>query len=265
MLDKNSPIGIIDSGIGGYSVARQMQSQLPHENFLYLGDGANTPYGNHSAQEILRMTRRLLQFMKERQVKALVVACNTISCIAPQFQDEMECPVLNVLQSGARAVARLHLEQVGVISTCFTAASNCYPDLIHTVSPDTRVVSHGCPDLADLIERYIDQPCGARIIDLAIQKNVAGLEDLSHLLLACTHYPLAGENFRRLYPDVQWIDPAGELAGSVETYLEENNLLNRSPALGHMEIYTTGSAQEYARKAEKVGLLQVTTVQHLTV
>ena len=67
MLDKHSPIGIIDSGIGGYSVARRLQNHLPHEDFLYLGDGANTPYGNHSAQEILHMTRRLLQFMAQRR------------------------------------------------------------------------------------------------------------------------------------------------------------------------------------------------------
>ena len=265
MLDKQSPIGIIDSGIGGYSVARRMQRLLPHEDFLYLGDGANTPYGNHSAPEILSMTRRLLRFMEVRRVKALVIACNTISCVAEQLSGALECPVLNVLHSGAQAAARLELEQVGVISTCFTAQSGCYPERILRLSPDTQAISRGCPDLADLIERYIDQPGGAGRIDQAIRDNLAGLEDLDCFLLACTHYPLAQENFQRLYPHVQWLDPAEELAGAVEAFLTEHSLLNPSPELGRLEIYTTGSAPDYAHKAETAGLLQIASVRHLAI
>ena len=81
MFSKESPIGIIDSGIGGFSVARKVQKLLPRENLVYLGDGANTPYGNHTAEEILTMTRYMLRFMEEKGVKALLVACNTISCV----------------------------------------------------------------------------------------------------------------------------------------------------------------------------------------
>ena len=250
MLDKHSPIGIIDSGIGGYSVARRLQNHLPHEDFLYLGDGANTPYGNHSAQEILHMTRRLLQFMAQRRVKALVVACNTISCVAEQLIGALECPILNVLQSGAQAVARLQPDRVGVISTCFTAQSGCYPERILRLSPDTQAISRGCP---------------AGRIDQAIRDNLAGLEDLDCFLLACTHYPLAQENFQRLYPHVQWLDPAEELAGAVEAFLTEHSLLNPSPELGRLEIYTTGSAPDYAHKAETAGLLQIASVRHLAI
>ena len=86
MATKTSPIGIIDSGIGGFSVALKMQQQLPHENLLYFGDGGNMPYGNHSAEEILTMTRYMLRFMEERGVKALLVACNTISCLIDQYR-----------------------------------------------------------------------------------------------------------------------------------------------------------------------------------
>ncbi len=89
MFSKESPIGIIDSGIGGFSVARKVQKLLPRENLVYLGDGANTPYGNHTAEEILTMTRYMLRFMEEKGVKALLVACNTISCLIDQYRDEM--------------------------------------------------------------------------------------------------------------------------------------------------------------------------------
>ena len=81
MYKKTDAIGMIDSGIGGFSVARKVQQILPNENLIYLGDGANTPYGNHTADEILSMTRYMLKFMKEKNVKALLIACNTISCL----------------------------------------------------------------------------------------------------------------------------------------------------------------------------------------
>ena len=147
MVTKTSPIGIIDSGIGGFSVALKMQQMLPHENLLYFGDGGNMPYGNHTAEEILTMTRYMLRFMEERGVKALLVACNTISCLIEQYRDDMSCPVLSVVQAGADAVAQMPVHKVGVISTCFTHSTRCYPDLIGKEAPDKVVVSHGCPDL----------------------------------------------------------------------------------------------------------------------
>ena len=143
MFNKTSAIGVIDSGIGGFSVARKVQKLLPNENILYLGDGANTPYGNHSAEEILTMTRYMLKFMEEKGVKALLVACNTISCLIDEYRDDMSCPVLSVVEAGAQAVQEQELDKVGVISTCFTASTKCYPDLIGKLSPKTEVISHG--------------------------------------------------------------------------------------------------------------------------
>ena len=128
MTEKNRPIGIIDSGIGGFSVARCMQRSFPHENLLYFGDGENMPYGNHSAEEILDMTRYMLRFMEERGVKALLVACNTISCLIDQYRNDMSCPVLSVVEAGAETAASMPVKRVGVISTCFTHSTRCYPD-----------------------------------------------------------------------------------------------------------------------------------------
>lgn len=175
MFSKESPIGIIDSGIGGFSVARKVQKLLPRENLVYLGDGANTPYGNHTAEEILTMTRYMLRFMEEKGVKALLVACNTISCLIDQYRDEMSCPVLSVVQAGADAVKDLDVHKVGVISTCFTASTHCYPDLIGKAAPDKVVISHGCPDLANVVERNVGRPEGQALIDADVQKNLEGL------------------------------------------------------------------------------------------
>ena len=264
MATKTSPIGIIDSGIGGFSVARKVQQQLPHENLLYFGDAGNNPYGNHSAEEILTMTRYMLRFMEERGVKALLVACNTISCLIDRYRDEMSCPVLSVVEAGAQAVAQLRAHKVGVISTCFTHSTRCYPDLIGKTAPDKVVVSHGCPDLANLIERSMGDPAGQPAIDADIQTNLEELvneEKVACCVLGCTHYPLVEENIHRLYPGLELVDPADQMTKTIRAYLQENGLVNDQEALGTLDIFTTGSVEEYQKKAEKVGLGPITSVQ----
>ena len=220
MLDKQSPIGIIDSGIGGYSVARRMQRLLPHEDFLYLGDGANTPYGNHSAQEILHMTRRLLQFMAQRRVKALVVACNTISCVLDRRADEISCPVFSAVQAGAEAAARLEAGKVGVISTVFTHNSRIYPRKIQTLSPRKVVVlSCGCPDLARLVEHSLGDPAGMALVEENLRQELDPMVRVDRVdccVLGCTHYPLVADSIHRLYPGLPLIDPAEEMARALK-------------------------------------------------
>ena len=264
MATKTSPIGIIDSGIGGFSVARKMQKVMPHENLLYFGDGGNMPYGNHTAEEILTMTRYMLRFMEERGVKALLVACNTISCLIDQYRDDMTCPVLSVVQAGADAVAQLPVHKVGVISTCFTHSTRCYPDLIGKAAPDKEVFSHGCPDLARLVEANVGDPAGQGVLDADLKANLDELvhqEKIDCCVLGCTHYPLVEENIQRLYPGLALIDPADQMAKTIGAYLQKENLANDQEGQGTLDIYTTGSVEEYREKAATVGLHPVTSVQ----
>lgn len=264
MATKTSPIGIIDSGIGGFSVTLKMQQRLPHENLLYFGDGGNMPYGNHPAEEILTMTRYMLRFMEERGVKALLVACSTISCLIDQYREDMSCPVLSVVQAGVDVVAQMPARKVGVISTCFTHETRCYPELIGKAAPDKTVLSHGCPDLANLIERNVGHPEGQAAIDAALKGNLEELvckENIDCCVLGCTHYPLVEPNIRRLYPGLELVDPADYMAGTVCRYLQAEGLANDQAEQGRLDIYTTGNVEEYREKAEKVGLNPVTSVQ----
>ena len=132
----NSPIGVLDSGIGGFSVVRQVQKLLPGEDLLYFGDGAHIPYGNHAEGTIIALARYMFDFMESRQVKALLVACNTISCVIDRCEDAVSCPTFNAVQAGADAVAGLDVEKVGVISTVFTHNARCYPRRILAQSPE---------------------------------------------------------------------------------------------------------------------------------
>ena len=263
MADKADPIGIIDSGIGGFSVARKMQRLLPHENLLYFGDGGNMPYGNHSAGKILRLTRYMLRFMEQRRVKALLVACNTISCLIGQYQDGLDFPVFSVVQAGAEAAARLPAHKIGVISTYFTHSTQCYPKLLRQIAPDKLVISRGYSDLAKFIEHHLGDPAGQEVIDQNIRANLDELvhgEKIDCCLLGCTHSPLVEENIQRLYPGLLLLDPADEMARAAGAFLGENGLLNGQSAKGALDIYTTGCVEEYRDKAVKAGLDPVTSV-----
>ena len=267
MYKKTDAIGMIDSGIGGFSVARKVQQILPNENLIYLGDGANTPYGNHTADEILSMTRYMLKFMKEKNVKALLIACNTISCLIESYRGDMEgCTVLSVVEAGSYAVQERQLKKVGIISTCFTANSKCYPDLLGKIAPNTEVISHGCPDLANLVERYVGKPEAQELIDNDLKLNLDPMvneQGINDIVLGCTHYPLVTENIKRLYPDLNLIDPATQMAYFLKSYLERNELANDTPDGGKLDIYTTSDVEEYTMKAKKVGLDPIHSVQYL--
>ena len=264
MWDKTSPIGIIDSGIGGFSVARQIQKFLPNEDLIYFGDSANVPYGNRTSDKILSLTRYMIRFMERRQVKALLMACNTIACLIDRYRDDMNCPAFSVVQAGADAVKELDLDRVGVLSTCFTANSRCYPDLIEKQSPKTQVFSYGSPDLANVVERHLCDPEGREIIDDSIRANMGRLlamADIRNCVLGCTHFSLLEERFRRLFPEVALIDPAEQMAKTVRAYLERNGLANPSRSAGTVNIFTTGDADACRVDAERAGISPISSVQ----
>ena len=266
MSDQFSPVGILDSGIGGFSVVRQVQKLLPCENLLYFGDGAHIPYGNHSEDTIVAMARYMFSFMEGRSVKALLVACNTISCVADRCADTVSCPVFSAVRAGAEAAARLEVDKVGVISTVFTHNSRVYPKEILARSPRKLVVlSCGCPDLARLVEHSLGDSQGMAQVEnnLCQELDPMVLEDkVDCCLLGCTHYPLVADSIRRLYPGLPLIDPAEEMAQALKRYLEGNALTCQEQRPGSLSIYTTGNVEEYTLRARQVGLERVNKVKY---
>ena len=264
MLDADRPIGVLDSGIGGFSVARQVQRLLPGEELLYFGDGAHIPYGNHPRETIVALARYMFRFMEEHRVKALLVACNTISCVVDRCMDVVSCPVFNAVQAGADAAAELDVDKVGVISTVFTHNSRCYPERILAQSPRKRVVlSCGCSDLARLVEHNLGDPAGMAEVEENIRKELDGLVLRDHIqccVLGCTHYPLVEDSIHRLYPELPLIDPAEQMARELCADLEARGLRRQSDGPGGLAVYTTGSVEEYALRAAQVGLRDLHSV-----
>ena len=258
------PIGILDSGIGGFSVARAVQRLLPEEELLYFGDGAHVPYGNHGAEEIADLTRYMLAFMKSQGVKALLVACNTVCCVLDRCRDEICCPAFNIVQAGADAAAGMGAERVGVLSTVFTHSVQAYPREILAHAPERlEVFSRGCSDLARLVEHNLGDPAGMARVEEELQKELGPLVERDRIqccVLGCTHYPLVAGSIRKLYPGLPLIDPAEEMARSLAAYLREHGLERRG-APGWLSVYTTGDVKEYALRARQVGLERVKRVE----
>lgn len=266
MSHVDAPVGILDSGIGGFSVVKQVQKLLPVEDLLYFGDGAHIPYGNHPREIILDMARYMFRFMEERGVKALLVACNTISCVLDGCAEELSGPVFSAVQAGADAAARLEADKVGVISTVFTHNSRVYPQKIQDQSPRKVVVlSCGCPDLARLVEHSLGDPSGMALVEENLHRELDHmvLEDkVDCCVLGCTHYPLVADSIHKLYPGLPLIDPAEEMARSLKAYLDRENLNRPRRTPGTLTVYTTGDVEEYVLRAAQVGLERVSKVEY---
>ena len=150
----NNPIGVFDSGVGGLTVAREIMRQLPGEDLVYFGDTARVPYGSKSKNTVLKYSRQIVRFLRTKDVKAIVVACNTASALAlDDIAAEIDIPIIGVVKPGAKmAVETTKTGNVGVIGTESTIKSGIYNDYIRELNPDITVVSKACPLFVPLVE-----------------------------------------------------------------------------------------------------------------
>src|SRR5512137_651678 len=153
-MNTSSPIGVFDSGIGGLTVVRALLEQLPHENIVYFGDTARVPYGSKSPQVVREYTQDDVDFLLSKNVKMIVVACNTVSAVALDVvQKRAHMPVCGVIVPGAHdAVLTSTKNRIGVIGTVGTIASNAYANAIMHERPDAHVFSQACPLFVPLVE-----------------------------------------------------------------------------------------------------------------
>jgi glutamate racemase len=190
-MDRDAPIGIFDSGLGGLTVTHAIRDRLPAEQLIYLGDTARVPYGTRSAQTVIRYARSCARQLEARHVKLLVVACNTVSAVAlDMLRVELDVPVLGVIEPSARAAVRASRSaRIGVLATAGTIASGAYPRA--AAAEDSRVELFGtaAPLLVPLAE---EGWVGGQVPELAIDRYVSELarSEVDAVVLGCTHYPL---------------------------------------------------------------------------
>ncbi len=243
------PIGVFDSGIGGLTVVRELLHQLPRESLVYVGDTARVPWGTKSPETVRRYSREILDVLVARDVKMVVVACNTASAHALEdLQAAAPVPVEGVVGPGARAAVRGSAGgRIGVIGTAGTVRSGAYERAIRALAPDAQVRSVACPLFVPLVEEgWLDHPATR----LAAREYLEPLrrEAIDTLVLGCTHYPLLKPLLaEELGPGIRLIDSAEETAAVVARELAEAGIEAPAGAVGTVEFLVSDAPDTFER------------------
>lgn len=247
---KNKAIGVFDSGIGGLTVYKALKEQLPAEKVIYLGDTARLPYGTKSAETIIKFSDGNALFLLTKNVKIVVVACNSSSAYAvPYLQDKLDIPVLGVIEPGAEAAVRQSKTKIGVIGTTATIKSGAYEKAIVEKKPGTEVVSRDCPLFVPLVEEgWIEH----KVTRLVVEEYLLPLKEqgIDTLVLGCTHYPvLKGVISDVMGPGIGLIDSAITTAEKVRAILKSLGWLSEAQN-GEDEFYVTDFPDRFKRVGE---------------
>lgn len=253
-MNTQSPIGVFDSGVGGLTVVKEIMRQLPGESMVYFGDTARVPYGSKSKKTVLKYSRQIVKFLQTKEVKAIVVACNTASALAlPEIKQEIDIPIIGVVEPGAKMAAEsTKTNNIGIIGTESTIKSGIYSKFLRNINPDITVVARACPLFVPLVEEGLLED---RITDDVIGRYLHELKEygIDSLILGCTHYPLIRNAISRyMGPEVNLINPAYETAKSLKVMLTEQKLLNQSGEQAHYEYYVSDGVDKFRTFAAQV-------------
>lgn len=266
----NRAIGYIDSGIGGLSVVKKALEQLPNEQVYYVGDTARMPYGPRQPKEVKKFTWELANFLTNKDIKLLVIACNTATAAAlDELTANLDIPVIGVIQPGvqtANKVTKTH--EIGVIATQGTVNSLAYYNGLKQVNKANHITQLAVPRLVEIAEQPVKETVE---IQQEITKILSPIKqgNIDTLVLGCTHFPLLAPYIQRAVgKQVQLVD-AGAAAVSVVTNVLKEQDIQHEPLMitsqNHDEYYTTGNQKTFAKLAQ--GWLQTThlDVQHLDI
>ena len=258
-MDKQQPIGIFDSGVGGLSVLRHLQAQLPAEQFIYLADQGHVPYGSRSAQEIIQFSQGITQFFLQLKAKAIVIACNTASAAALSLlREQFDLPFVGMEPAVKPAAQRTQSGKVGILATGGTFASERYARLTDKHAKGVTVWEDPCVGLVPEIEAgRLDSPAVHQILQQALSPMLSAGVDT--VVLGCTHYPFVLPVVQGIVGTaVSIIDPAPAVARQTGVVLRKNGLLAETDQPGGVRFVTTGPAAPYARQIERLlGLVAV--------
>jgi glutamate racemase len=240
-LDPNSPIGVFDSGVGGLTVLDECLASLPAEDFIYFGDTAFFPYGERSADELRARALAIVDWLLERRVKLVVVACNSATAAALEYlQTHREISIIGVMAPEAHAAVQASRNRrIGLLATEATVDSGSYERMVHAHDAGAKVVSVACPRLAPAIQNGDAFDVG--LLEL-VRDYAAPLRraEVDTAILGCTHYPMIDRLLRRTLPGVTLISSGVEIAREVRETLERKALLRRDQREGEYRFACSG-------------------------
>ena len=246
-------IGLFDSGVGGLTVMQQIKHLLPQERLIYFGDTARVPYGNKGTQTIIRYSIENTIALLEKNIKLMVVACNTASALAlPKLRQLFNLPIIGVIEPGAeKAVAATRNQRIAVLGTKGTIQSGAYQAAIKKLAPQATVIPVACPLFVHLVEeQWFDHPATQLIVREYL--DPLKTQGIDTILLGCTHYPLLSSVIQQeMGPEITIVDSASTCAEQVAALLQEHGL--RSPVLqGSHQYFSSDDPEKFRALAEQL-------------
>jgi len=251
-MEKEKPIGVFDSGIGGLTVVKRLSSMLPAENLIYFGDTARVPYGSKSNSTVIEYSLQNAHFLMEKNVKAIVVACNTASSVAIQeLKNNFKVPIIGMIEPGAKyALSNSATGKIGVIGTRATIANQAYSKEIKKLNPNVEIFEKACPLFVPLAEEgWIEHKATYEIAEEYLKE----LRDLNidTLVLGCTHYPILTNVIQKIIGEnVKLIDSGIASAEVVRSEISRIGFETNSFGTGNNQFYVSDIPAKFQEVAE---------------
>jgi glutamate racemase len=246
------PIGVFDSGIGGLTVVKEIMEQLSNESIVYFGDTARVPYGSKSKETITKFSFQCINFLLEKKVKAIVVACNTASAASlDSIKQNFDIPIIGVVEPGAIAACQVtKLNRIGIIGTESTVSSGAYEKEINIINNDVKMILKACPLFVPIAEEGWQD---TQIAKLTAKEYLEALKEKSidALLMACTHYPLLENTISEVMgEEIKLVNPAYETAKVLKAVLYDLNIQSRSNKNSSYEFYVSDNPVKFKKVGE---------------
>ena len=261
------PIGVFDSGIGGLTVVKEIMEQLSNESIVYFGDTARVPYGSKSKETITKFSFQCINFLLEKKVKAIVVACNT-ACAASldAIKQSYDIPIIGVVEPGAIAACEVtKLNKIGIIGTESTVSSGAYEKEINIINNDVKMVLKACPLFVPIAEEGWQD---TEIAKLTAREYLEELKEkgIDALLMACTHYPLLENTIGEVMgADIKLVNPAYETAKVLKMVLHDLNIHSRSNKSANYEFYVSDNPVKFKKVGENFLKRPIAYVQKIDI
>lgn len=250
IINKNSPIGFFDSGVGGLTVFSEFRKELPNEDCIYFGDTQNMPYGEKTKEQLIEYSKKAFEFFEAHQVKAVVMACNTTSAtVYDLLKDEYSFKLYPVIQSVTKVFAELPVKKIGVFATPATINSHAYASGIKKFAPNKEICEIACPDWVRIVENHEEEtPEAIEKIKLKMGEMMKFHPD--RIILGCTHYPFLIKQLASIENENMFINPAKYYVNYIKNDMMQSDMLTDSHLKGSERFYCSSNPEKFKKAAE---------------
>ena len=246
------PIGIFDSGLGGINVLNEFIKKLPNENYIYLADTLNFPYGNKTKEQIVSYSKTNTHYLLSQDVKLIIIACGTSTSQAlDELRNNYDIPIEGIISPTVEYIRNKNIKKIGVMGTVGTIRSGAWERALKEEIPNIEVINQECPLLADLAENRLEDSEDAK---KAIKKYMKSFKEknIDTIILGCTHYSLFDKIIKKEFDyDVELINTGTIIAEKLNNYLIKNNMVNNEKN-HHINIVTTNKNEIFEQNVKKM-------------